>query len=124
MRASGRTAVGVLGLIIVWVIVFSIAGQSTPASLAAWLIGGTGATWGLHRLLIYGEDRGWIYYRRGGGGDGRLSVTAEWLNLYDPSRRHLQQAVREGEWKRDEDDDGDPAKAGTCIESPRRNRSG
>jgi hypothetical protein len=27
--------------------------------------------------------------------------------MYDPSRQHLQEVVRESEWKRDEDDDGD-----------------
>lgn len=61
----------------------------------------------LHRLLSYAEDRGWIYYRRKRGSYGGLGVTSNFLNMYDPSRKHLQQVVREGEWKRDEDDDGD-----------------
>jgi hypothetical protein len=109
MRASARAAVNLLGLILLWAIGFSLAGTSqvTPTALATWGVAGVVALWSLHRLLIYAEDRGWIYYRSGGGGDGRLSASAEWLNMYDPSRRHLQQAVREGEWKRDEDDDGD-----------------
>jgi len=63
--------------------------------------------WGLHRFLSYAEDRGWIYYRRKRGSYGGLGVTSNFLNMYDPSRRHMQEAVREGEWKRDEDDDGD-----------------
>jgi hypothetical protein len=109
MRASAKTAVNILGVMFLWVVVFSFAGPRvlTPLVIATWLIAGIAAMWTLHRLLVYCEDRGWIYYRRGGGGDGRLSVTAEWLNMYDPSRRHLQEAAREGEWKRDEDDDGD-----------------
>lgn len=63
--------------------------------------------WALHRLLGYAEDRGWIYYRKKRGSYGGLHVTTNFLNMYDPSRKHLQQAVREGEWKRVEDDDGD-----------------
>jgi hypothetical protein len=61
----------------------------------------------LHRCLSYAEDRGWIYYRKKRGSYGGLGVTSNFLNIYDPSRKHLQQVVREGEWKRDEDDDGD-----------------
>jgi len=66
---------------------------------------GVGA-WALHRFLSYAEDRGWIYYRKGRGSYGGLGVTSNFLNMYDPSRRHLQEIVRESEWKREEDDDG------------------
>ncbi|HEX4914911.1 MAG TPA: hypothetical protein VFV51_13180 [Vicinamibacterales bacterium] len=65
------------------------------------------ALWLLHRALSYAEDRGWIYYRKKRGSYGGLHVTTNFLNMYDPSRKHLQEVVREGEWKRDEDDDGD-----------------
>jgi hypothetical protein len=65
------------------------------------------ALWALHRLLSYAEDRGWIYYRKRHGSYGGLHSTTNFLNMYDPSRKHLQEVVREGEWKRDEDDDGD-----------------
>ena len=61
----------------------------------------------LHRLLVYCENRGWIYYLKRRGSYGGLGVTSNFLNMYDPSRRHLQQTVRITEWKRDEDDDGD-----------------
>ena len=61
--------------------------------------------WALHRLLSYAEDRGWIYYRKKRGSYGGLHVTTNFLNMYDPSRKHLQEVVRESEWKRDEDDD-------------------
>jgi hypothetical protein len=63
--------------------------------------------WLVHRFLSYAEDRGWIYYRKKRGSYGGLGVTSDFLNMYDPSRKHLQQVVREGEWKREEDDDGD-----------------
>ena len=63
--------------------------------------------WALHRFLSYAEDRGWVYYRKKRGSYGGLGVTSNFLNMYDPSRRHLQEVVRVVEWKRDEDDDGD-----------------
>ena len=74
------------------------------------------ALWVLHRFLTYAEERGWIYYRKKRGSYGGLGVTSNFLNMYDPGRRHLQQVVREGEWKRDEDDDGDQpsARCGLC----------
>jgi hypothetical protein len=65
------------------------------------------ALWGLHRGLSYAEGRGWIYYRKKRGSYGGLHSTTNFLNMYDPSRQHLQEVVREAEWKRDEDDDGD-----------------
>jgi hypothetical protein len=66
--------------------------------------------WGIHRFLTYAEGRGWVYYRKKRGSYGGLGVTSNFLNMYDPSRKHLQQAVREVEWKRAEDDDGDRPK--------------
>ena len=71
------------------------------------LLGAAAILWALHRFLSYAEDRGWIYYRKKRGSYGGLGVTSNFLNMYDPSRAHLQQVQREGEWKRNEDDDGD-----------------
>ena len=63
--------------------------------------------WLIHRFLSYAENRGWIYYRKKRGSYGGLGVTSNFLNMYDPSRRHLQEVVRVGEWQREEDVDGD-----------------
>jgi len=63
--------------------------------------------WLVHRLLTYCESRGWIYYRKRRGSYGGLGASTNFLNMYDPSRKHMQEAVREAEWKREEDDDGD-----------------
>lgn len=72
--------------------------------------------WGLHRVLSYAEDRGWVYYRKQRGSYGGLGVTSNFLNMYDPSRKHLQQVSRVAEWRREEDDDGDsPPKAGSTA---------
>jgi len=76
--------------------------QTTLIVLAA-----AAALWGIHRFLTYAEERGWVYYRKKRGSFGGLGVTSNFLNMYDPGRRHLQEVVREVEWKRDEDDDGD-----------------
>jgi hypothetical protein len=75
--------------------------------LAISVIAAAAGLWGLHRFLIYAENRGWIYYRKKRGSYGGLGVTSNFLNMYDPSRKHLQEVIRESEWKRDEDDDGD-----------------
>ena len=75
------------------------------------LLGALGV-WLLHRFLTYAEGRGWIYYRKKRGSYGGLGVTSNFLNMYDPSRKHLQQVVREVEWKRDEDDDRDDPEKG------------
>jgi len=61
----------------------------------------------LHYGLVHAEDRGWIYYRRRRGSYGGLGTTTDWLNMYDPSHRYVQEASRRQEWQRDEDDDGD-----------------
>jgi hypothetical protein len=63
--------------------------------------------WVIHRFLTYAEARGWVYYRKKRGSWGGLGAASNFLNMYDPSRRHLQEIVREVEWKREEDDDGD-----------------
>lgn len=75
--------------------------------LAITIVLAVAGLWALHRVLLYAESRGWIYYRKKRGSYGGLGVTSNFLNIYDPSRKHLQEVVREGEWKRDEDDDGD-----------------
>lgn len=75
--------------------------------IALFVVLGVAGLWCLHRLLTYCESRGWIYYRKGRGSYGGLGASSDFLNMYDPSRRHLQQTVREVEWKREEDDDGD-----------------
>lgn len=68
------------------------------------------ALWLLHRLLLYAESRGYIYYLKAHGSDGGLGVTTNFLNMYDPGRKHLQETTREREWMREEDDDGDRPK--------------
>jgi hypothetical protein len=96
-------ALGMAGAALTWALspVWPEVGRAWTFAIAAF------ALLVLHYALTYAEDRGWVYYRRARGSHGGLGVTSNFLNMYDPSRRHLQQALRESEWKRDEDDDGD-----------------
>jgi hypothetical protein len=66
-----------------------------------------GVVGALHFALTYAEGRGWIYYRKKHGSYGGLGTASTFLNMYDPSRKHLQEAVRVGEWQRDDEDEGD-----------------
>ena len=79
----------------------------------------------LHYGLSRAEDKGWIYYRNRRGSYGGLGTTSEWLNLYDPSRRYVQEAKRRQEWQRDEDDDGDGGddRAGTAASGVKAGRN-
>jgi len=60
----------------------------------------------LHRLAIWMEDRGWIYYRHHKGGASVGNAFLEAQTLVDPGARHLLEVQRE-EWV-DEDESGDP----------------
>jgi hypothetical protein len=68
---------------------------------------GAGVLYGVHRLALWAEHRGFIYYRKKRGSSGALSSAAlEVHALLEPSRRHVLE-----EQKRDqvvEDDNGDP----------------
>ena len=99
---------GILALLpfvaLAWVLTGPLRAQLHPIVYGALVVG---AVIALHRALIYAETRGWVHYRKRRGSYGGLGVTSEWLNMYDPSRKHVQHAVRIQEWKREEDDDGD-----------------
>jgi hypothetical protein len=106
-RLAQWVTVALFGLVLVSV-AGSILAPVWPSVHPAWTVALVGAVlFGLHRALVFAEDRGWIYYRKRRGSYGGLGVTSEFLNMYDPSRKHMQQTVRMSEWKRDEDDDGD-----------------
>jgi hypothetical protein len=104
---------GVLPMAVVgWILTASLRSQLHPA-LYIGLVAGVAIAF--HHALMYTESRGWIYYRKRSGSYGGLGVTSEWLNMYDPSRQHLQAASRVQEWKREEDDDGDGKRTGPRI---------
>jgi hypothetical protein len=67
--------------------------------------------YGLHRLSIWAEDRGWIYYRKGHGrswGAGRAAQ--ELQSLLQPSSRHVVEETSRQEITREDrgDSSADP----------------
>ncbi len=76
-----------------------------------WVIGALGALWTLHRLALWMESRGWIYYRNARGSSGALgSAFLEVQAMFEPGTRHVIEMKRA---ERSEDDEsGDPPPAG------------
>jgi len=61
------------------------------------------AAYGLHRLSIWAEDRGWIYYRKGHGRSWSAGSTAQELqSLLQPSSRHVIEEARRRELSRED----------------------
>lgn len=51
--------------------------------------------YGLHRLALWAEARGWIYYRKKHGGSGALSsAVLEVQSLFEPSKRYVLEEKR------------------------------
>lgn len=74
---------------------------------AFWVIGVVAALYALHRLALWMEDRGWIYYRKKHGSSGTLSSAAlEIQALFEPSKRHVIEIQQRDESEPNES--GDP----------------
>ncbi len=68
--------------------------------------------YGLHRLALWAEDRGWIYYlRRKTSGSSLGNAFLEVQSMIEPEKRQLVEA-RKAE-NVEEDEQGDPPEAGT-----------
>jgi hypothetical protein len=69
---------------------------------------GTGvAIYGLHRLALWMEARGWLYYRKTRGRSGSLGAAfLEMQALLEPSKRHVLEIVKKDDSK--QSDAGDP----------------
>ena len=89
--------------VLAWILTAPLRAELPPT---LYIVLVAGIAFAFHCGLTFAESRGWIYYRKRRGSYGGLGVTSEWLNMYDPSRKHLQTATRVQEWKREEDDDG------------------
>jgi hypothetical protein len=63
--------------------------------------------YGLHRLALYAEGRGWIYYTKAGSSSGSLSnAFLEVQSLIEPSKRHV--VMEQTRARSEQDDDGAP----------------
>ena len=69
-----------------------------------------GTFYGLHRLGLWMEAQGWIYYRKHGSSGGLGTAFLEVQSLFEPSKRHVLE-VRRNEDAEDEDS-GEPPKPG------------
>ncbi len=79
--------------------------------LAAWLAGIALGLYALHRLALWMESRGWIYYRKHKRGTAAMgSVMLEIQSFYRPSVEHVIEQKQEE--RREEDDSGDKPKPG------------
>jgi hypothetical protein len=59
---------------------------------------------GLHRLAMWAEERGWIYYRKGRGSSGSgARAMFEAQSLAHPSTRHVIEERRRSELERVDD---------------------
>jgi hypothetical protein len=71
-----------------------------------------GILYGLHRLALWAEDRGWIYYlRRKPGASSLGNAFLEVQSLIEPEKQQLVEAHKAEAVE--EDDQGDPPEAGT-----------
>lgn len=60
--------------------------------ISCWASAVLAALWGLDRLLLWAEARGWIYYRKKRGTGSRLgSAFLEVQSLLEPDKRHVAQ---------------------------------
>lgn len=75
-------------------------------SIAA-LVLGAALLYGLHRLALWAERRGWIYYLKNRGSSGALGNAAlEVQAMFEPAQRHvLEERLADME---DHEQSGDP----------------
>jgi hypothetical protein len=72
----------------------------------AWLAAGVAALYVLHRLALWAEQRGWIYYQRKRSRTSLLGTGIQELHaLLEPSRQHVIEARQQD---REQDEAGDP----------------
>jgi hypothetical protein len=80
--------------------------------LAAWVFAVVLALYALHRLALWMESRGWVYYRKHKRGSAAMgSVMLEIQSFYRPSIEHVIEQKQEEQ--REEDDAGDPSVPGS-----------
>lgn len=73
-----------------------------------WLVGMAAVLYGLHRLALWMEQRGWIYYRntRHGSSGSLGNAFLHVQSILEPGKRHvLEQRLDEA---REDEESGDP----------------
>lgn len=73
-----------------------------------WILLALAAVYGLHRLALWMEDRGWIYYlRKQASSTARGAAFLEVQKLVEPSKQHLID-VKLDQRKEEDESGGDP----------------
>ena len=73
-----------------------------------WVALGVAAFYGLHRLALWAEGRGWIYYRRRRMPPGSAGmVFLEVASILDPGVEHVIEATRDFSARADQDESGE-----------------
>lgn len=73
------------------------------------LLAGVCALWLLHRVALWMEDRGWIYWTRSRGYSTRAgNALLEVQELLEPQKRHVIEMKRDNRPERDDKGDGGP----------------
>jgi hypothetical protein len=68
---------------------------------------GVAALYGIHRLFLWMESKGWIYYNNRKASPGtRANAALEIQSLLEPEKRHILKIQQEQHVE--EDDEGDP----------------
>jgi hypothetical protein len=89
-------------------------------TLLPWIAGVLAALYALHRLALWMESRGWIYYRHKSGSSGSLgSAFLEAQALLEPANRHVLE-VRRDEQAEADDPSGPPDPGADRREKPVR----
>ena len=82
--------------------------------LAILLLASALALYALHRLALWMESRGWLYYRKHKRGSAAIgNVMLEIQSFYRPSVEHVIEHRQEEQ--REEDESGDPPKPGRAF---------
>lgn len=72
-----------------------------------WVVAVMIGLWALHRLALWAEARGWIYYMRRKASPGtRASAFLEVQSLLDPASKHVIESRLED--RSEEDESGEP----------------
>ncbi len=74
-----------------------------------WIIGGIATLVVLHRLALYAEARGWIYYRHKRGSASGAALT--FSQFFDPSVDHAIERTIEEQTLAEVDESGEPLSA-------------
>ena len=75
-----------------------------------WLAAAITGLWALHRLALWAEARGWIYYMRRKASPGTAaSAFLEVQSLLDPGNKHVIESRCEDH--SEEDDSGEPPRS-------------